>query len=45
MDELITVSEKLIVEDKYVVDYPIDEPKTKPDKLYTSTTKAEHLKD
>jgi hypothetical protein len=34
MDELKTVLGKLVVEDKYVVDYPTDEPKTEPDKLY-----------
>jgi hypothetical protein len=45
MDELKTVPDKLVVEDKYVVDYPIDELKTEPDKLYKSTTKAEDLKD
>jgi hypothetical protein len=39
MDELKTVPDKL-VEDKYVVDYPIDKPKTEPDMLYNSTTKA-----
>jgi hypothetical protein len=26
--------------DKYVVDCPVDELKTEPDKLYSSTTKA-----
>jgi hypothetical protein len=39
MDELKTVPDKPVVEDKYVVDYPIDEWKTEPDKLYNSTTK------
>jgi hypothetical protein len=32
MNELKTVPDKLVVEDKYVVDYPIDESKTEPDK-------------
>jgi hypothetical protein len=32
--------DKLVVEEKYVIDYPIDELKTEPDKLYNSTTKA-----
>jgi hypothetical protein len=40
MDELKTVPDKLVVEGKYVVDYPIDETKTQPDKLYNSATKA-----
>jgi hypothetical protein len=41
IDELKTVPNKLVVEEKYVVvDYPIDKPKTEPDKLYNSTTKA-----
>jgi hypothetical protein len=35
-----TVPDKPVVEDKYVVDYPLDEPKTEPDKLYSFTTKA-----
>jgi hypothetical protein len=39
MDELKTVPDKLVVEDKHVVEYPIDEGKTEPDKLYNSTTK------
>jgi hypothetical protein len=33
-DELKTVPDKLVAEDKYVVDYPTDEPKIEPDKLY-----------
>jgi hypothetical protein len=40
MDELNAVPDKLVDEDKYVIDYPTDEVKTKPDKLYNSTTKA-----
>jgi hypothetical protein len=40
MDELKTIPDKLVVKDKYVVDSPIDEPKTEPDKLHNSTTKA-----
>jgi hypothetical protein len=40
MDELKTVPDKLVVDDKYVVDFPTDELKTIPDKLYNSTTKA-----
>jgi hypothetical protein len=39
MDELKTVPDKLL-EDKYIVDYPTDEPKTEPDKPYNSTTEA-----
>jgi hypothetical protein len=34
MDELKTVPDKLVVEDKYVVDCPIEELKTEPNKLY-----------
>jgi hypothetical protein len=34
MDELKTVPDKLVVEDNYVVDYPIDKQRTEPDKLY-----------
>jgi hypothetical protein len=45
MDELKTVPNKLVVEDKYEVDYPIEQ-KTEPDKLWNSTTKAvQYLKD
>jgi hypothetical protein len=33
--ELKTVPDKPVVEDKYIVDYPMDEPKTEPDKLYS----------
>jgi hypothetical protein len=33
MDELKTVPDKLVVEDKYVVDYPIDESKIEPEKM------------
>jgi hypothetical protein len=40
MDELITIPDKLVAEGKYVADCPIDKPKTEPDKLYNSTTKA-----
>jgi hypothetical protein len=29
-----TVPDKLVVEDKYAVDYPIDESETEPGKLY-----------
>jgi hypothetical protein len=39
-EKLKIVPDKIIVEDKYVVDYPIDEPKTEPDKLCNSITKA-----
>jgi hypothetical protein len=40
MEKLKIVPDKIVVEDKYVVDCPIDELKTKPDKLCNSTTKA-----
>jgi hypothetical protein len=40
MDEVKIVPDKLVVEDKCVVHYSIDEPKTEPDKLYNFTTKA-----
>jgi hypothetical protein len=33
MEELKFVPDKIVVEDKCVVDYPIDGPKTEPDKL------------
>jgi hypothetical protein len=45
MDVLKKLPDKLVVEGKYVVGYRIDEPKTEPDKLYNSTTKAECLKE
>jgi hypothetical protein len=41
MDELQTVPDKLVVEDKYVVDYPIEKPKNE----LTSSTALEHLKE
>jgi hypothetical protein len=34
------VPDKLVIEDKYVADYPIDDPKTEPDELHNSTAKA-----
>jgi hypothetical protein len=34
MDELKTLPDKLVFEDKYVVDYPTEKSKPEPDKLY-----------
>jgi hypothetical protein len=39
-NELKIVPDKIAAEGKYVVDYPIDEPKTEPDKPRNSATKA-----
>jgi hypothetical protein len=38
INELKTVPDKLVVEDKYVVDYPIDELKTEPKLKLKSNT-------